>query len=260
MRTDYQDPDREPGVESFTPSRLLGCPRQTVLMGQADHYIDIDQAWPMVRGNMIHALMEKASYPHAVATVREKRFATTVMTKYGPQPFTGKADLIVVKSVESVNGVPTLHCKVVDYKSKNEIKHDLTSALLDHQLQVNMYAWLSQKCLLDTVDLGFPPEAVVVVDELEIVYCSMQKVRRFTSAGQLQSPGKMITRNPRTNEMLTLEPITLWPPDKTERFIAAKIEERIDAKEVLPPILEGDAAWRCNYCPIKDYCYGLGNK
>lgn len=257
MRVDYTDPDREPGVESFTPTRILGCARQPVIMGDADYYVDVDHQWPLVRGNMVHALMERATYPGAVAVIREQRMSTTVWTGQGPQPFTGKPDLIVVKSI-APDG---MHIKVVDYKSTGEIGHDLIAAKADHQLQVNMYAWLASECVPGSLEgipahLGMP----VVVDEVEIVYASMKKIRRFTSAGPLTTTGKMKTRNPRSYERLDLEPIKLYDMRRVGRFIKAGIEARLDAKEELPDILDGDAAWICEYCPVKELCFQIGNR
>jgi hypothetical protein len=260
MRVDYEDPDREPGVESFTPTRLLGCPRQPALQAGADYYVDVDQAYPAFRGNMVHALMERTTFPGAVQVIREHRFALTVMTRYGPQPFTAKPDLVVVKRVDYDETMKaTLHVKIVDYKSTGDIGHDFTAAKLEHQLQANMYAWIVSRCLLDVVELPEAEDVEIVIDEVEIVYCSMKKIRRFTSAGERQTRGKMRTRKPATYESITLEPIRLWDLGKLHRYIIRKIEERIAAKTTLPDILEGEDAWLCDYCPVKALCYEIGN-
>lgn len=261
MQIDYTDPDREPDVDSFTPTRIMSCHRQAVLQSDSDYYIDADQAWPMVRGHMVHALMEKASYPGALTAIREQRMRTWVETKYGPQLFTAKPDLIVVNSIDPADSpdcyerdedVPLeIHIKVVDYKSKNEIKHELTRVAFEHELQVNMYGWVASRELPRIMDL---PRTRVVVDEVEIVYCDMSKVRRFTSAGYLSARGKMLTRKPKTYETLQLEPIRLWSLDKIGRFVQRRIEQRIAAKDELPPVLPDEEAWRCNYCPVRELC------
>lgn len=252
MRRDYSDKDAEPGVESFTPTRLLGCARQPVLMGESDYYVDVEQAYPATRGNMIHALMEKAVYPGVLTTIRERRYSTTVMTKYGPQPFSGKADLVVVKSIR--DGV--IRVKIVDYKTTNKIGHDMLEAKLDHQLQINMYAWLAAQELPELLDL---PNHRVEVEELEIIYVSIEKKRRFTSAGELRRRGKRLTVKPLTYDTITLKALPLWGLKQTGKYIRAKIEERIEAEVRLPDILEGDDAWLCNYCPIFDVCHQIGN-
>jgi hypothetical protein len=252
MRRDYSDDDAEPGVESFTPTRLLGCVRQPVIMGESDYYVDVEQAYPATRGNMIHALMEKATYPGALTVVREHRFHQTIMTKHGPQPFTGKTDLVVVKSVR--DGV--IKVKIEDYKSIGEIGHDMLEAKQNHQLQINMYAWLVSKELPELLDL---PTYRVDVDELEIIYVSMKKKRRFTSAGELRRRGKRLTVKPLTYETITLKALPLWGLNQTGKYIRSKIEERLEAEVKLPDILEGDDAWLCNYCPIFDVCHQIGN-
>lgn len=252
MRRDYVDEDAEPGVESFTPTRLLGCARQPVIQGESDYYVDVEQAYPATRGNMIHALMEKATYPGVLTTVREHRYNQTVMTKYGPQPFSGKADLVVVRAVHD----ETIYVKIIDYKTTNDIGHDMVEAKQNHQLQINMYAWLVAKELPELLDL---PTYRVEVEELEIIYVSIKKKRRFTSAGELRRRGKRLTVKPLTYQTITLKALPLWKLSWTGRYIRSKIEERMDAEVKLPDILEGDDAWLCNYCPIFDVCHQIGN-
>jgi hypothetical protein len=266
MRIDYTDPDREPGVESFTPTRVLGCARQPVLMGESDYHVDVDSAYKMVRGNMVHALIQTARYPGAVTIIREQRMKVMVQTKYGQQLFTAKPDLIVVTRIDpgpdDNSCAPVVHVRVVDYKSTNEIAHQFTEPKLDHQLQVNMYAWVASQCLLDYLPHAehLAQDAVVQVDGVELAHFAMNKTRRFVSEGPRLDRGKMLTRNPKTFETITLAPITLWDMDLVGQFIARKIEERIEAEIKLPDILEGDAAWRCDYCPVRNLCYQIGNQ
>jgi len=202
LRIDYSDPDREPGVESFTPTRIMNCHRQSVLMDEVDYYTDAEKSWPLVRGHMVHALMEGARYPGVLNYTREKRMRHYIPTKYGPQLFTAKPDLLVVKRIDQVEktrqnakGVyePSgssmrALLKVVDYKSKNGIKHELTAPSYENSLQVNMYGYVAsqnpaihnergeyQGRLSDI--LGLPGDTQFVVDELEIVYVDMARVR-----------------------------------------------------------------------------------
>lgn len=253
----------EPEADAFSPSRLLSCHRQSVLVGQVDYYLDMDQSWPLVRGNMVHALMERARYPGVLDTIRETRFTTQVPTRYGDQAFTAKPDLIVVDRIETDwpsdeghgqgNAQETIHIKVVDYKSKNGIKHDLVEAAYEHQLQVNMYAFILRREL--AAHFG-APECNVVVDELEIDYIDMSRHRRFTSAGWLTDRGKLVNRKYKEYETLHLAPISMWSQAQVGRFVRRRIEERIAAREELPDCeYEGtDKAWLCDYCPVKEAC------
>lgn len=255
MRVDYGDEDREPDPDAFTPSRLQGCLRAAVLHGTNDWYVDIKHAYPLTRGHMVHALMEGSTYPGVFLSLREQRLSTVVDTKYGPQRFTGKPDLVVITSVEHTLRGDIYHAKVVDYKSKNEIGHDLTQAQREHEIQINLYAWLVGKSLLPHVtqeDSARP--SVVVVDEVEIVYCDMKKVRRFTSAGPLSTDGKMLTRRPPTYAPLALAPLELKDPEWCEHYIKRRVEWMIAAKETLPPVLGPDDAWKCPRCPVRDVC------
>jgi hypothetical protein len=269
LRIDYSDPDREPGVESFTPTRIMNCHRQSVLMEEVDYYTDAEKSWPLVRGHMVHALMEGARYPGALNYTREKRMRYSIPTKYGPQLFTAKPDLLVVLRVDSETTPPIAHFKVVDYKSKNGIKHELTAVTYENSLQVNMYGYIASqnpaihsergKYLGQLSDiLGLPGDTEFVVDELEIVYVDMARVRTFSSAGWRTDTGKRLNRSqPYEYETLNLEPIRLWSPEKVGRFIARRIEERIDAKTHVPACEYADTEkdYLCNYCPVSNLCH-----
>jgi hypothetical protein len=249
MRIDYLNPDREPDSTAHTPSRILGCPRQAALQQNTDWYVDVDHAYPLTRGNMVHALMEAARYPGVVQTLREQRFKTTVDTRYGPQQFSGKCDLVVVKQFED----NVWHVNIVDYKTTSKIGHDMISAQDEHVAQINMYAWLVTKELPDVLGVRKAP---VVVDTLEIEYFAMEKSRRFTSAGPLQTRGKRIPKtHPWQYETLDLLPLPFYPLEMTERAIVRRIEQRL--QPTLAPILPEDERWRCERCPVHDLCYSL---
>lgn len=253
----------DPG--EFTPSRLMGCDRRAGLETRHDTWLDVDAAFPMFRGNMVHALMEQegSRYPGALGGLREMRFSTAVETKYGTKRFSGKPDLIVVKRAEplllmdSQTDQPVIlyRCKIVDYKSTSEIKHELVAAHRTHQMQVNMYAWLVERELARHLN----QPVLVKVDELEIVYVDMRKTRRFTSAGPLTARGKRLNRSaPYQYETLDLAPIKLLPMGQVEAWIRTHIEARIRATtEVLPPPLSGEAAWVCRTCPVSEICFSL---
>jgi hypothetical protein len=251
MRVDYTNPDREPDQTAFTPSRLLSCPRQAQLQSRTDYYIDVDNAYPMTRGNMVHALMEKSRYPGVPNTIREHRFQTTIDTDFGTVTFTGKSDLVTINSFDPVE--TTWHVGIVDYKTISKIGHDMVRATDEHIAQINMYAWLVTKALPGYH--GFD-KGSVVVDTLEIEYFAMEKSRRFTSAGPLLARGKRITgTHPWEYETIGLLPIPFYPLEKTELAIRRRIETRL--RPELAPILPEEERWKCPGCPVYELCYGL---
>lgn len=234
----------EPPASAHSPTRVQGCARQARLQDEYDYYIDVDFQYPMTRGHMIHALMEQAQYPGALAVIREQRLSAVIETANGLAQFSGKSDLVVIKEVR--DGVA--YAKVVDYKSKGKVGHDLVVADVSHQIQVNLYAYLVEKAL--TFE-NLP----IVVDELEIVYCDMDKVRRFTSAGPLEARGKRIVGSrPAEYETLTLAPLKLkttlhrW----AERYLKHRIELREDS--ALAPVLPPEESWKCRRCPVFAIC------
>ena len=97
------DPDpthRHSDPNIFSATGLLGCDRQHALRQEHAYYVDVDSAWNLLRGTMVHALMERSGteYPQALLTLREMEFETLVDTAYGPQQFISQPDLIVVTS------------------------------------------------------------------------------------------------------------------------------------------------------------------
>lgn len=247
---------------NYTPSRLTGCDRQYILMrDDEDYYEDVQSSWPLVRGTMIHAILENsgevAGYER---TLREVRLQTTIQVDNreetieqgfnptdtswvpGQEVFTGQPDLLLLTG----NRV-----KIIDYKT-TEIEHTLLSAYRSHVMQINMYAWLVKRCL--PAILGVES---VTIDELEILYLSQKKTRRFTSVGALKDRGKLLDRKSHTHEMLTLETIPLLQDEVTEAWIVKRIRERKQAEHILPEILTGEKAKLCYGCPVKEKCYVL---
>jgi hypothetical protein len=143
----------------------------------------------------------------------------------------------------------------VDYKTK-KIEHALTEPDRKHQMQLNIYAWLVENTLLDLGVKELEGVERVRVDTLELVYVDMMKVRRFTSAGEMEAKG-IKRRGAAEAEMIRLSPICLLEMKTVEGWIRGRIEDKIRAKEVLPPRLEGDEARFCTYCPMYEQCYAL---
>jgi hypothetical protein len=185
----------------------------------------------------------------ATSTIREQRFKTTVETSQGPQPFSGKCDLVILRQLDDDE---VYRATIVDYKTISKIGHDLVRAHDEHIAQVNMYAWLVTKELPKSL---WKP---VIVDTVEIQYYAMEKARRFTSAGPLQARGKRIPRTkPWEYETLELAPIPLYPLALTEAAIKRRIEQRLEPE--LPLILPEEERWKCERCPVRELCYSKGD-
>src|ERR1700731_3234391 len=101
-------------------------------------------------------------------------------------------------------------------------------------MQINMYAWLVRRCLPEILEVER-----VDVDELEILYLSQKKTRRFTSAGALKERGKLLARKSNTQDTLTLEAIPLLRDDVPEAWTNNPIRERPAAETTLSAILNG---------------------
>lgn len=277
--------ERDQEAVVFSPSSLSSCHRQEALKQGNDWYLDVAQGYKMVRGSIIHAGMgEEPPYPGILGVVREKRMATPINTRYGEQIFKGKPDLVALLEIEKniENGANILHVKIVDYKTRSEIGHDLLRVDEDYVYQINEYAWLVTQFLPGYLLMGgdehlqlnegvfMPTIDEVVVDELSITYMDMVKTRTFTSNALLYTKGKMISdyrngrwvrRKPAEYDELELEPLHMFLPDYTKSLIRHRIEEQIVARTLLAPPLVGDeASLKCRSCPVRNACYLLGKQ
>ena len=295
--------EREAEGVVYSPTALSSCHRQSVLTRKHDWYLDVKQGYKMVRGSIIHEGMgHEPPYPGILGVVREKRMKAPINVKGVEQSFGGKPDLVVLLGVDAIqvdpgDGTPwtwinRLRIKIVDYKTRSEVGHDLVQADTKHVHQVNQYAWLAAQFLPDWLNFYtavggaltsdyqehlFLNEGVilpeiheVVVEELSIVYMDMKTTRTFTSLGFLYVQGKMLgdringrwrRRSPVEYEELELEPIHLFKPKYTESLIRKGIENKIDSETMLAPPLTGDdASLMCRNCAVREQCYILGRR
>lgn len=243
--------DGEPSHDSFTPSRLLGCFRQPVLMETEDFYTNVEHAWASVRGTLIHSGIEQVPYPDEKHVIREARLSTTVNTAYGPQKFSGKADCIIVHYL----GDDGIEIDVWDWKTREFKSGEQIAADRNHQAQVWMYAWLA----VQTVGHWWDDVVPIKVRSANIAYISSSGCRIFTS---LEQPVANVTRGRGANrhkEEMPLEAIRTQDLDKVGRLIRSLIEAKIRARTELPDMLEGDAAAYCFRCPVYGACRVRGN-
>src|SRR5260221_1166138 len=149
----------------FSPSSIASCHRQSVLSKDNDYYVDVRQGYKATRGTIFHqGLSKEPAYPGTLGVVRELRMKASINTRYGEQVFHGQPDEVVLLGVteqkilapneQQVVGWTgetrnILHVKLVDYKTKSEVGHDLISSDPRNVHQINEYAWLVTKFLPD---------------------------------------------------------------------------------------------------------------
>jgi hypothetical protein len=299
--------EREAGEVIFSPSSISSCHRRTALGKDEDYYLDIRQGYKMVRGSIFHqGLGQEPAYPGVLGVVRELRMGSLINTKYGEKTFHGKPDAVVLLRTTSIEHLAwtegggemhdlersmktTLHVKLVDYKTRGEIGHDLVEADPRHVIQINEYAWLVRRFLpgwLNQVLSTWPSDYQehlfmeegtllplideVVVDELSIVYLDMSRSRTFSSLGFLYDQGKMISdyidgryvrRKPVEYEELELEIIHMFQDPYIGGKIRRGVEGQIEAETMLaPPLTGSDARLMCGGCEVKQACYELGRQ
>lgn len=250
LKTMWGDDDNEPPALSLSPTRVLGCLRAKYFE-RADYQkiLNPRKKWHAIRGSIAHKFFEEAGLsPGVLWELAEKRMTVELPTRYGPQKFSGKPDLIECLMEDG----DQIWVKLTDWKSKRDIGHDFVAVSADHEKQVNMYSFLLQECLPGILKR---PTLSVNVVELEIVYLTMNKVRRFTSAAALKDQGKLLRPySAEQHEEIELIPVSLRSHEEMRERIIAWIEDTIEAQTKLYPPLEGEAARICSYCPFYSEC------
>ncbi len=210
---------------TYSPSRLLACDRQFILERHYEFYTDIDHAYAALRGTVFHAGMDALS----TGGVKEKRLVDG--------EFSGKPDVYWTETDKKGNTLITVH----DYKTVSTLSPSMTEAVIPHQIQVNLYAYL--------IALTVPNP---VVKELQIIYFDMKRVRIFSSM-----PGRYAIEK---GERIELQEIKVKPWEWDERFIGKRIAERkqhdanFAATGELPKQLPRDEQWKCSRCAVHGIC------
>ena len=280
----------------YSPSSINGCHRRYSLQRDEPYYLDVEKAWPISRGVLMHDAMRMEPVPDgAIGVVRELRLAATVDTEYGPKDFSGQIDEILLKRVE--DGV--LHVQITDWKTKSDISHSMLEPEPMHVYQVNFYAWLVEHALVDYLlnwlewqragiinesarfllnsddALGYEPFKTVaydkpaVADTLEISYLAGNKVRTFTTDQFLYVRGKMKGATgtdgkwhrlvPEQYEELELAPLRRFDRSYAAGLIKKGIEEQVEAESQLaPPLTDERVEIMCPSCPVREQCYAMG--
>jgi len=183
-------------------SSLLNCLRKVVLQARRDVYLPPGQLYYAFRGQLFHAVIAQAQEEGAVV---EQRFERTV----AGITLSGHPDVVYPEQR-----------RLVDYKSTRRIpKKDAPYA--NHGIQVNLYRYL------------VAPQ--YQVDDLEIVYFDMSKVKRVKV------------------EVMSTPQLTGWLVPRLKKLRAALDGGKLPAK------VGSEGVWQCDgYCPFTDYCWPKG--
>lgn len=270
----------------FSPSSISGCHRRYALQRDHDWYVDPDQSYSLIRGNLLHAGIEKEPAPRgSLGVIRELRLHAPINTKYGEQRFSGQVDEILLLRVEFDDmGSAVLHISLTDWKTKSEITHTMDQADKRHTHQINHYSWLTQQVLanyLNNWEEMAPPEAKidllvelphidrVEVDEMKIVYLSNNKQRTFVSDTPAYVKGKLLGEKgwdghwhayvPHEYEPVWLAPLKVFDRSYTESVIRHGIEVQMESeKSLAAPLADEDAKLMCPNCGVRQLCISIG--
>jgi hypothetical protein len=273
----------------FSPSSIGACHRQHSLQKDHDWYVSPEDSYSMTRGTLMHKWLAGEPAPDGtLGVIRELRMHAPIeVPGKGRQKFSGQVDEILLLRLErDAEDVVTLHVSITDWKSRSDIPHSMIAPDKKHEYQVNYYSWLTTEVLALYISeweirankeasfqlTGDPlPEIdLVVVDEINVVYMSMSKVRKFTSSGFRFARGKQLGeigndghwhryKNPERWEEIELAPVRVLGHEYVESLIRQGIALQIDGDEQLaPPLIGEDAALMCPKCGVREACINLG--
>lgn len=273
----------------FSPSSIGACHRQHSLQKDHDWYVSPDDSYALTRGTLMHQWLAHEPAPDGtLGVIRELRMHAPIdVPGRETQKFSGQVDeILLLRTETNAEGLVTLHVSITDWKSRSDIAHSFQAPDRKNEYQVNYYAWLCTEILalyINEWEIMAPAEAnfqltgdplpridLVVVDELNIVYMSMSKVRKFTSSGFRFAKGKQLGetgndgrwhkyKNPERWEEIELAPVRAMGHDYVASLIRQGIALQMDGDEQLaPPLIGDDAALMCPKCGVREACITLG--
>jgi len=144
------DARRSAGISA---TGLVGCLRQTYLTLATDYYQAPIRLYPALRGQLFHALFERAQRN---GLIRERRFARAI----DGVVITGQPD-----EVDPERGL------MVDYKTKPQIP---PTVAFEYEAQLNIYRWI----LADGYDLATGEPIRCDIRQLGIVFLTMNDLTK----------------------------------------------------------------------------------
>ncbi len=232
----------------YSATELAGCPRAVVLKEREDFWVEPAKAYWAFRGQLAHALVERAAAAEEHVIVERRLYATC-----GEMLVTGKPDVIyldrqLLVDYKTTKSVPqtrkaytcpdcghlircnqwnarkgsTLECAACGAAYRAGV--NITPAELPpvaypgHVQQLNIYRWLLARHGIE-------------IERAEVIYLDMAEVLRVQ--------------------------IELWPREEIESIIRAGLQRLLElGPDGLPYGVQddADANWECRYCPVVEQC------
>jgi hypothetical protein len=244
IQTDVHTP------EMISATSLLGCLRESYLVGITDSYPQPKKMWYTSRGSIIHGILE----PIKERIKSNKAFASLDPNRFlVEERFSYKFPCIVNEKTHTVTFSGQIDFydlstqTLIDYKTIGDrgINFILTGgAKKDHIIQTNMYRFLLEKA-------GYPVKRIV------ISYMSLMNIVETGKSNWIEDRNVL--------KEYVLEDIPLGNLDKIKDFIEEKATILYKAKiaGILPdPPDEETQKWMCTkngnpqfgYCSVKENC------
>lgn len=215
--------DRDVQYASFTPSKMLGCPREQWYRMNTDYPIEPGSRHAMVRGTRTHAQLE-VPHPDILAEVQVVRYLTIQWKKATLRiPITCRPDKIY-----------PLRGLIHDDKTRSYLPvKDGVPIVPEHnpeyafQLSVGAWCWADPAWAGEEVS----PEPIEITQGQVIYRSSIKQIRQIYPIFEFD-----------------------WLEDEMRRRIQPYMALYDDNAQA--PVLEGEETWRCRTCPHHQSNYG----
>jgi hypothetical protein len=220
---------------------LLHCTRAEYLKRVEPYYISVEDAYPMFRGTLFHAMLEKSAHESAITEQKTLRI-------YKGVEIGGTYDSMVVLPVKHKMGCDYLRngatspCNCPAAESKRFVLQDwkttkslpkYDSPYSTHIQQINLYRWLN----------NLKPEEVI----MEVWYFSMEGFKRCRLK---DGTGPARGGRAPTNQHWSDQEIESF---LDQRLMSLKASMMLDIPMPYDTVPE-DWKWECAYCPVRDKC------
>jgi hypothetical protein len=227
-----------------SPTTIAGCARQSVLRRQTNYYVDIDKAWAAAKGTVTHDLLKNVAEMHRDlepgALIEHRLSCMFDMGEGFSHTYVdreGVEHTTTQRYIElrgQADKVIPSEKLLVDYKTVKEIQTPGSSKVRGWRAQLSCYRWMLHQHGIE-------------ID------------RALIHQWHPENPMPL--------------PVEMWPLDKTERYIRARLLKFAGVfedgffdvnKGFLPPPLDyatdGDQVWLCQpngWCAVRDKCFQL---
>lgn len=250
---------REYKKDSISVTELLGCPRKRRLMIEHPYWLSPSKNWAAFRGQLVHAMLDKfsADTPSNFLADVEKR----ISARFDGVEITGQPD-VYYPDLERLDDYKTTRRVPKTGVFKTETRTWIcpsTNKIIAQDTKAYRNKYIACSYCDDGKHVAKDCMVVDVQEEYKQAQAYDHHVAQVNIYAWMLAQNNKPVRHASViymdmNEVLRV-PVQLFSDDQTEHLIRQRL--LVHGSRRLPPVLEAEAKWECDYCPVQNICEEL---